>query len=87
MTAKRTDFEKQLTRLQTVVDQLESGELPLEKGVALYKEGLTLARGCREQLAKARHDIRIFSEGSFKEFDSEGVGQDEGGSAAGTDGE
>lgn len=68
MPAKKKDFESQLKRLQAVVEELESGELPLEKNVALYKEGLTLAKECREQLANAKNDIRLFSEGVFNEF-------------------
>ncbi len=71
MTTKKSgDFEKQLARLQVVVEQLEQGELPLDKGVALYKEGLTLTKACREQLEKARNDISILSDGVFKEFAS-----------------
>jgi exodeoxyribonuclease VII small subunit len=54
MSAKAASFEKNMERLQQIVDQLESGELPLEKGVALYSEGQALAASCREQLAKAR---------------------------------
>ena len=69
-TKKSGDFEKQLARLQVVVEQLEQGDLPLDKGVALYKEGLGLAKSCREQLEKARNDISVLSEGVFKEFAS-----------------
>jgi exodeoxyribonuclease VII small subunit len=71
MTTKKSgDFEKQLARLQVVVEQLEQGELPLDKGVSLYKEGLNLTKACREQLEKARNDISILSDGVFKEFAS-----------------
>ncbi|MBG0777178.1 MAG: exodeoxyribonuclease VII small subunit [Desulfovibrionaceae bacterium] len=62
------DFEKKLKRLAAVVEKLESGELPLEKGVALYKEGLTLARECRETLADVRNEIAVFTEEGLKEF-------------------
>lgn len=68
MPPKKKNFEKQLERLQAVVEELEGAELPLEKNVALYKEGLTLAKECREQLARAKNDIRLFSEGMFEEF-------------------
>lgn len=54
MSAQKATFEKNMDRLQQIVDQLESGELPLEKGVALYKEGQTLAGACRRQLSEAR---------------------------------
>jgi len=54
MSAKQASFEKNIERLQQIVEQLESGELPLEKGVALYKEGQELAASCRGQLENAR---------------------------------
>ncbi|NDV20791.1 exodeoxyribonuclease VII small subunit [Pseudodesulfovibrio sp. JC047] len=67
--AKET-FEKKLERLKTVVETLERGDLPLEEGVALYKEGLVLVKGCGSQLDHARNDVRIVSEGLVKEFDA-----------------
>lgn len=62
------DFEKQLSRLQAVVENLEKGDPPLEEAVALYKEGLGLVNGLRERLQKAKHDITLLSQGVFKEF-------------------
>jgi len=54
MKNKTSTFEKNIERLQQIVEELESGELPLERGVALYKEGLSLSATCRRQLEKAR---------------------------------
>jgi len=65
------DFEARVLRLQAVVEALEKGELPLEKSMALYKEGVGLVQDCREELHKAKHDITIFSQGVFKEFEPE----------------
>ena len=62
-------FEERLARLQTIVAALESGTAPLEESVALYKEGLAHAAACREQLERARHDIKICSEGVTAPFD------------------
>ena len=69
MAAKKKNFETQLKRLQTIVESLESGELALEKSVALYKEGMTLSKECRQQLESARNEIRLFTEEGEKEFD------------------
>ncbi len=54
---KNINFEKQLAKLKAIVEQLESGELPLEKGVTLYKQGVTLAASCRKRLDAARLEI------------------------------
>lgn len=49
-------FEAILERLQEVVGELERGDLPLEKSLALFEEGVRLARqgGARLDLAEAR---------------------------------
>ncbi|GEM_PF-300318 len=68
------DYEAAMARLQEVVAALEAGDLPLERSVALYKEGLGLSRACRDRLRTARNEIRLFTEGGLTEF--EGVGDD-----------
>lgn len=73
---KELSFEERLTRLQAIVDALESGESPLEESVALYKEGLAHTRTCREQLAKARHDIEIYQDGACAPFASDAAESD-----------
>ncbi len=70
MSAKAVDFEKQLTRLQQITARLEAGDLPLEKGVALFKEGLTLARECRRRLEEARQEVYLCSQGVLTEFEA-----------------
>ena len=73
MAAKKTpSFEDRLRRLQEVVAALENGELPLEDSVRLYKEGLTLSRSCREQLEKARNEVRLLTEEGLEPFDAKG---------------
>nr|WP_155935521.1 exodeoxyribonuclease VII small subunit [Pseudodesulfovibrio alkaliphilus] len=63
-------FEERLARLKDVVDRLEQGDLPLEQGVALYKEGLALAQACGKQLETARQEVRIVSDGLVREFEA-----------------
>ena len=77
--AATMDFEERLKQLQEIVIELESGNPSLERGVALYKEGVSLARDCRERLQNARNEIRVFSRGAFEPFEESG----DGGNAAG----
>lgn len=65
---KPARFEEAMTRLQEIVTALEDGQQPLEQGIALYKEGAALARFCREQLEKARHEISVWQEGEAVPF-------------------
>ncbi len=55
-------FERQMQRLQEIVQELERTDLALEKNVALYKEGRELARSCKELLERARHEISLCAE-------------------------
>lgn len=60
MTKKQSNnFEQQMRRLQDIVQELERADLPLERNVALYKEGRALARSCGELLERARHEITL----------------------------
>ncbi|MDE5880077.1 MAG: exodeoxyribonuclease VII small subunit [Desulfovibrio sp.] len=65
---KPARFEEAMARLQEIVAALEDGQQPLEQGIALYKEGAALARFCREQLEKARHEISVWQEGEATPF-------------------
>ncbi|WP_165174704.1 exodeoxyribonuclease VII small subunit [Desulfovibrio sp. ZJ369] len=62
-------FEVKMARLQEIVSALESGDLPLEKGMALYKEGAECSRFCRKQLEKARHELSLWQDGELKSLE------------------
>lgn len=46
-------FEAGLTELETVVKELEAGDLPLERALALFEKGTALSAACRKQLDDA----------------------------------
>src|SRR6478752_5877755 len=52
-------FDAILTRLREVVTRLESGELSLEQSLAVYEEGVQLARKGQQQLASAEKRVEI----------------------------
>ena len=55
-------FERLYARLEETVDKLEAGGLPLEQAIALYEEGMTLARQCQERLDDAELKITKLKE-------------------------
>jgi exodeoxyribonuclease VII small subunit len=55
-------FEKHLTQLETVVDQLERGDLTLEESVRLFEEGMKLSQACKEELEQAEGRIQVLVE-------------------------
>lgn len=52
-------FEVSLTTLEKIVAQLESGDLPLERALQLFEEGVVLARRCQSQLEEAERKVEL----------------------------
>ena len=50
---KALSFEKALAELETIVQRLEKGDVPLEESVAIYERGEVLKRRCEELLRQA----------------------------------
>ena len=57
-----------MERLQEIVTALEEGRLPLEEGMALYREGVECSRLCREQLVKARQQLTLWQDVEEREL-------------------
>ena len=54
-------FETGLQELETVVKQLEAGDLPLEKALDLFARGMELSETCRKQLEEAETRIEMLT--------------------------
>jgi exodeoxyribonuclease VII small subunit len=79
---KAETFEQLYARLEASVGKLEAGGLSLEDAIAVYEEGMTLARQCQQRLDEAeqkvtklkesfanvpqRNDVNGANEGSFE---------------------
>jgi exodeoxyribonuclease VII small subunit len=57
--AQAQTFESSLAALERIVRELERGELPLEKSLALFEEGVRLSRECQERLNEAERRIEV----------------------------
>jgi exodeoxyribonuclease VII small subunit len=51
-------FEEALKKLESIVEAMESEELPLESLLSKYEEGTRLTRICQEKLAEAELKIQ-----------------------------
>jgi exodeoxyribonuclease VII small subunit len=58
------NFEKAMDRLEAIVEQMESGKLPLEDLIVRYEEGMGLVKICQERLASAEQKIEIIARSS-----------------------
>jgi exodeoxyribonuclease VII small subunit len=52
-------FEECLERHEKIVQELEKGEVPLEKSLTLYEEGMQLSNSCRKELEQAEGKVEI----------------------------
>lgn len=50
-------FEEKLERIDAIVKELESGRTDLDRAIALFKEGKTLARECEVLLKSAQEQV------------------------------
>jgi exodeoxyribonuclease VII small subunit len=52
-------FEECLQRLEKIVQEMEKGDVPLEKSLTLFEEGMNLSAACRKELEQAEGKIEI----------------------------
>ena len=62
--AAELNFEKAMDRLEAIVEQMESGKLPLEDLIVRYEEGMNLVKVCQERLTSAEQKIEIIARNS-----------------------
>jgi exodeoxyribonuclease VII small subunit len=58
-TKKKINLEKSLADLEKLVDELESGDLSLEKAMQKFEEGIKLTRNCQSALKDAEQKVEI----------------------------
>ncbi len=72
---KKIDFESSLAQLEELVEQLETGNLSLEKSMAAFERGVRLTRDCQLALAEAEQKVQLLTERDGElagaDFDSE----------------
>jgi exodeoxyribonuclease VII small subunit len=54
-------FEAGLQELEGIVKEMETGELPLERAIALFEQGMKLSETCRKQLEEAETRVEILT--------------------------
>jgi exodeoxyribonuclease VII small subunit len=62
-------FEDSLKQLETIVSQLEKGDLPLEDSIKLFEEGVRLSTACKEEIDAAEGKVQVLlkqRDGSLK---------------------
>ena len=52
-------FEDSLKKLETIVAQLEEGDLALEESLKLFEEGVSLSSACKQELDEAEGKVQM----------------------------
>ena len=74
MTKKKINLEKSIADLESLVDELESGDLPLERAMKKFEQGIKLTRECQAALKEAEQKVEILvqsagGEEALEDFD------------------
>lgn len=59
---KTTDFETSLNELETLVNQIEQGDLSLEDALGAFEQGVKLTRECQSILDQAEQKVQVLIE-------------------------
>ncbi len=57
--AKELKFEEMMEKLESIMRDLESGQMPLDKSLERYEEGVKLLRLCRKRLDETKRKVEI----------------------------
>lgn len=61
ITQAKNTFESALKELESIISQMESGQLPLEQSLTAYKRGTELLQFCQKSLADVEQQVRILN--------------------------
>lgn len=67
---KELSFEENLNNLETIVKDLESGNVPLDDAIIKFTEAMKIAKTCDEKLKNAEENVNkiLNKDGSLSEF-------------------
>ncbi len=71
MATKKNNFEEELKELQTIVSNLENGDIPLEDALEQFQTGVKLSRNLNKKLTEAEETVAklIESDGAERKLD------------------
>ena len=78
MEKKTPTFEEALKRLEEIVRCMESSEVPLDRSLEMFEEGVSLVKICTEALDRAEQKVKILTgSGELKDMPPMGDKSDE----------
>ena len=66
---KKMSFEESITKLESITNKLEAGNIPLEEALDLFQEGIELSKFCEKKLTEVEQKIEILKNCDINESD------------------
>ncbi|BCT69260.1 MULTISPECIES: exodeoxyribonuclease VII small subunit [Nitrosospira] len=66
-------FEAALTELESIVIEMEAGQMPLEISLEAHKRGAELLQYCQLKLQDAQQQVRLLEADTLKNFSPSGI--------------
>jgi exodeoxyribonuclease VII small subunit len=57
MAENHLTFEEAMEKLESIVERLEEGDVPLEEAISIYKEGMELSKLCHDKLKNVEEQL------------------------------
>ena len=54
----KMSFEEAMKELETIIDKLDGGDVPLEESITIYERGAALQRHCEDKLRQAEMRVQ-----------------------------
>lgn len=70
MAEKKQKFEDKITELETIINELENGNIPLEDSIEKYTKAMKLVKDCDEELKSVEEKVNkiVLENGTLEEF-------------------
>lgn len=75
---KKFQFEKSLNELESIVERMESGDMPLDESLKHFEQGVKLTQSCSHALKDAEQTVKVLVETSdtLEDFDIDELDDD-----------
>ncbi|WP_017755722.1 exodeoxyribonuclease VII small subunit [Calidifontibacillus oryziterrae] len=75
---KKLTFEEAMEKLESIVEKLETGDVPLEAAIAYFQEGMSLSKVCHDKLQTVEKQMEqiLAEDGEMKPFLMEEAGEE-----------
>ena len=66
-------FEQSMNKLEQIVQELEAGDLPLEKAMTKFEEGIQLSKFCTEKLDETEKKVTLLMRDNHRNIEEKPV--------------